>query len=111
MTTYRITGGGGLLPKGTHFIALPGPVAEGQFMLFRLCGVLQIGLWIEDFNGHDYIMQVHRAIKITTDINAPDSNLKIVGTIVLTEAPPREITNLTTSEYVTALLNLREAKG
>jgi hypothetical protein len=109
MPRYLITSDKTELPKGSRIYVIPVAEAQpNQLVMFGTTAGFRagIGRWMPDVGGRNWILQPGRLIAETDDCR-----FIIEGVVVNVEAPPKEITNLTTSEYITALLYAREVKG
>lgn len=103
MATYRITSDKTELPKGSRVYVIPAQPQPGQLVMIKGG---HVGRWLPNIAGHNWLRQPGRFIAgIETD------PLIVLGVVILVEDPPKEITNLSTSEYVAALLSAQEVKG
>jgi hypothetical protein len=109
MSKYRVTSDQCELPKGSVVYIVPGEVQPGQLAMFELRGdpeFLLTGRWFPNVAGHNWIVQPGRLVCDTGSIQ-----IRILGAVIPLEAPPKEICDLSTSEYVNALFDDRRLKG
>jgi len=104
--SYVITSDKTELKIGTCIEALRVPAQSGDLIVFQIGKRIGIGRWYPDICGVDWIRQPGRLIACVGD-----TPVRIIGLVIPTEDPPKEITNLTVTEYATALFDRRKLKG
>jgi hypothetical protein len=98
---YRVTSDKVELPRGTYFYVIPGPVEFGQLAMFEIDGFLLTGRWCPDVAGNDWIMVPDYRIRISGEVS-----VRIVGLVIPSELPPKQITDLPADEYERFFENL-----
>jgi len=92
---YIVTADDSELPKGSHFVLLPGAVRAGELALIVFAEELLItGRWFPGVDGSDWIAQPGRLIKCSGEVS-----VRVLGRIIPNEPPPAQITNLREGEY------------
>jgi hypothetical protein len=108
MARYQVTSDQTELPRGSRVYVIPAEPQADQLVMFgtALRDKIWIGRWIPNVGGRNWVLQPGRLIK-----ESPECKFIILGVVVPCEDPPKEITNLSVAEYVSVLLNAKEARG
>jgi len=83
------------LPQGSYFHLWPATTVEpGQLAMIETSkGVRLIGRWYPALLGCNWLKQPGRLVM------DDHSNCRVLGAVIASEAPPKQITNLPTGEY------------
>ena len=93
---YRVTTDKVELPKGTYFYCWPAKVEDGQLALISIGdGDFQlVGRYYHTLADSDWITVPGYLIRVTGAVP-----VRVVGAVIPSEAPPKQITNLPESEW------------